>query len=109
MSYRLSRVTVSDTNPACRKVLRAKVFHLAGKLDAAPGDAITWYGLGIALEKLGDRAGALLALRNALMHDAGHPPTHLALGRLLFECGQVEEALRYFAAVSSRPIQAVEE
>jgi tetratricopeptide (TPR) repeat protein len=87
-------------NSLCRKVLRARVFHLAGKLSAGRGDAITWYRLGIALAELGDRAGALLSLRNALLHDPVHAPSQLALGRLLFECGQVEHALQCFEIAS---------
>lgn len=80
----------------CRRRLRARVAHLAGVLGRAPGDAAAWHRLGEALEELGDRAGALLALRNALLHDAANSPAHRALGRLMFECGQVERALQCF-------------
>jgi tetratricopeptide (TPR) repeat protein len=80
----------------CRKLLRARMVQLAGILGAEPRDAVAWYRLGITLEELGDRAGALLALRNALLHDATHPPTLRALGSLLFDCGQVEHALQCF-------------
>jgi len=90
----------------CRKLLRARVFHLAGTLEATPCDAVAWYRLGIALEELGDRAGALLALRNALVHDAAHPLAHRALGRLLFDCGQVEHALQCFDRVARHDARA---
>jgi tetratricopeptide (TPR) repeat protein len=83
-------------NTLCRRRLRASVFHLAALLDARPDDAAAWHRLGMALAELGDRAGALLALRNALLHDAANSPAHQALGRLLFECGQIERALQCF-------------
>jgi len=83
-------------NSLCRRVLRARVFHLAGIIGAEPRDAAAWYRLGMALAELGDRAGALLALRNALLHDSTRPHVHRALGRLLFDCGQVEWALQCF-------------
>jgi hypothetical protein len=104
MSHRLS----CAIDPRCRKTLRARVFHLARKLGAGQGDATTWYRLGIALSDLGDRAGALLALRNALLHDAAHPPSNQALGRLLFECGQVEHALRYLESGCGQSVEPAE-
>ena len=104
MLHRISRAM----DPRCRKALRARVFLLARNLGAGPGDVTTWYRLGIALAELGDRAGALLALRNALLHDAAHPPSHLALGRLLFECGQVEHALRFLDSASGPSVRTVE-
>jgi Flp pilus assembly protein TadD len=86
----------TGVNTLCRKFLRARVYHLAATVDAEPRDASAWCRLGITLEELGDRAGALLALRNALLHEPAHPPAHRALGRLLFECGQIEHALQCF-------------
>lgn len=80
----------------CRRRLRVRVLQLARVLGATPEDAAAWHRLGLALAELGDRAGALLALRNALLHDAANSPAHRALGRLLFECGQIERALQCF-------------
>jgi Flp pilus assembly protein TadD len=68
---------------------------------AAPGDATAWYRLGIALAERGDRAGALLALRHALLQDSSRAHVHRALGRLLFDCGQVERALQCFDHAAS--------
>jgi tetratricopeptide (TPR) repeat protein len=84
----------------CCQVLRARVLALAGMLDAGPANALAWHRLGITLVDLGDRAGALLALRNALLLDSTHAPTHRALGALMFDCGQVEHALRCFEHAS---------
>jgi Flp pilus assembly protein TadD len=64
--------------------------------QAAPGDATAWYRLGMALAERGHRGRALLAFRNALLHDATRPHVHRALGSLLFDCGQVEHALQCF-------------
>jgi tetratricopeptide (TPR) repeat protein len=58
--------------------------------------ADTWYALGAALAQIGDRAGAYRALRYALWRDAAHVDARLAMGRLLFDCGQVEGALACF-------------
>ena len=88
-------------NSLCRRVLRARVLHLANMLGAEPADAAAWFRLGMALAELGDRAGALLALRNALLHDSTRPHVHRALGSLLFDCGQVERALQYFDHAAS--------
>jgi Flp pilus assembly protein TadD len=63
-----------------------------------PCDANAWHDLGIALARLGDRAGACTALRNALRLDAQRARTLLALGNLLFDSGQFEDALEYFEA-----------
>ena len=66
-------------------------------------DADAWFELGVALTDLGDRLGALLALRHALSRDDAHVASHLALGRLLFDCGQVEHALQCFERADSFP------
>ena len=60
--------------------------------DAAPA----WCALGVALASRGDRTGALVALRHALARDAAHVASQLALGKLLFDCGEVEHALQCF-------------
>ena len=66
-------------------------------------DVNAWFELGVALSILGDRLGALLALRHALSRNEGHVPSHLALGRLLFDCGQVEHALLCFERANAIP------
>lgn len=63
-------------------------------------DVTCWCGLGVLLASLGDRTGAFVALRHALSRDATHAPSLLALGKLLFDCGQVERALQYFDCAS---------
>ena len=60
-------------------------------------DVPAWCALGVALASLGDRTGALVALRHALSRDAAHMPSQLALGKLLSDCGEVEHALQCFA------------
>jgi tetratricopeptide (TPR) repeat protein len=94
----------TGVNTLCRKFLRARVYHLAATVDAEPRDASAWYRLGITLEGLGDRAGALLALRNALLHEPAHPQAHRALGRLLFECGRLEHALQCFERAATQRV-----
>jgi cytochrome c-type biogenesis protein CcmH/NrfG len=54
-----------------------------------------------------DRAGAFTALRNALLLDGRRAQTYLALGKLLFDTGWVDDALRCFArAVALDPTLA---
>jgi tetratricopeptide (TPR) repeat protein len=66
-------------------------------LSMSPADDVSaWCALGVALASLGDRTGALVALRHALSRDATHVPSRLALGKLLFDCGKVEHALQCF-------------
>jgi Flp pilus assembly protein TadD len=84
-----------------RDRLRAAVRQLVQALHFDPDDASTWHQLGTALARLGDRAGALTALRNALLLDSGRDDTHLALGKLLFDCGQLDDALICFSRVAS--------
>lgn len=81
---------------------RIEVRRLTAVLRFGAFDAQAWYCLGVALTTLGDRTGALVAFRHALLHDGGHAPSHLALGKLLFDCGQVEHALHCFDC-ASRP------
>lgn len=80
-----------------------EVWRKARELQHHPEDVDAWYELGVALSILGDRSGALLALRSALSRNAGHIPSHLALGRLLFDCGQVERALQCFERAVATP------
>ena len=85
----------------CRPQARLDVIFLTHALHGAAGQARAWHQLGIALAEHGDRAGALIALRHALACDFAHAPSNLALGRLLFDRGQVESALRCFERVTT--------
>ena len=84
-----------------RDQLRAAVRQRVEELRLDPDDASTWHQLGTALARLGDRAGALTALRNALLLDSTRADTHLALGKLLFDCGHLDDALICFSRVAS--------
>lgn len=81
---------------AIRPCHRAELSRLADSLRFDTGDADAWCSLGNLLAELGDRAGALLALRTALRFDAERAAAHVSLGRLLFDSGQVERALDCF-------------
>jgi Tfp pilus assembly protein PilF len=68
-------------------------------VSSAPGvtrNADAWHELASALVEAGDRAGACVALRNALHIDPWRARTLRALGNLLFDSGQFENALEYF-------------
>ena len=83
-----------------REQWRAAVRQQVQALHFDPDNSDVWHRLGEALAQLGDRAGALTALRNALLLDAERTDTQLALGKLLFDCGQLEHALACFARAS---------
>jgi tetratricopeptide (TPR) repeat protein len=70
------------------------------RVDAHDADA--WHTLGIALAALGDRLGAFMALRNALLLDDRRAHTHLAMGKLLFDTARFEDALRCFESAMAR-------
>jgi cytochrome c-type biogenesis protein CcmH/NrfG len=84
-----------------REQLRSMVRHLAQSLRANPDDASAWHDLGNTLVQLGERAGALTALRNSLLLDERRTDTRMALGRLLFDCGQLDSALACFDAAAT--------
>jgi tetratricopeptide (TPR) repeat protein len=86
----------SEDSRACRDRARAEVLRMAAALRIDSNDVAAWCRLGIALAALGQRTAALVALRHALSRDVGHAPSQLALGKLLFDCGQVEHALHCF-------------
>jgi cytochrome c-type biogenesis protein CcmH/NrfG len=86
---------------ASRELLRAAVRQHVQALRFDSDNAHTWHRLGDALAQLGDRAGALTALRNALLLDGDRTDTQLALGKLLFDCGQLDHALVYFARATT--------
>ncbi|MEJ0085602.1 MAG: hypothetical protein WDO72_07970 [Pseudomonadota bacterium] len=92
--------TAAETAPQ-REQLRAAVRQHVLALRFDPDDATSWHHLGDALAQLGDRASALTALRNALLLDGARTDTQLALGKLLFDCGQLDHALVYFARVTT--------
>jgi protein O-GlcNAc transferase len=71
----------------------ARCSRLLG-LDADNADV--WHALGTTLAALGQRGAALTALRNAVLLDESRADTHLALGRLLFDAGRLDDALRCF-------------
>jgi len=75
---------------------RAAVRRCSRRLRFDADDADVWHALGTALAALGDRAGALTALRNAVLLDGSRASTYLALGKLLFDTGRLDEALRCF-------------
>lgn len=70
------------------------------RVDAYDADA--WHTLGTALAALGDRLGAYLALRNALLLDDRRAHTYLAMGNLLFDTARFEDALRCFDRATAR-------
>lgn len=85
----------SPTN-VIRPCHRAEFRALANSLRLDAGNAGAWCSLGNLLAELGDRVGALLALRTALRFDAEREAAYMSLGRLLFDSGQVELALEFF-------------
>lgn len=84
-----------------RELWRAAVRQQVQALRFDPDNSDVWHRLGDALAQLGDRSGALTALRNALLLDGTRTDTQLALGKLLFDCGQLDHALVYFAGAST--------
>jgi cytochrome c-type biogenesis protein CcmH/NrfG len=92
----ISRTFDRDAEAARRAVLR---FSRLLRVNADNADA--WHALGAALVELGDRAGALVAFRNALRLDDSRKHSQLALGNLLFDSGQLDQALRCFAVVEN--------
>lgn len=86
----------TDEPARCRERARAEVLRRVAALRIDADDVPAWCALGVALASLGDRTGAIVALRHALSRDATHSPSQLALGKLLFDCGEVEQALQCF-------------
>jgi predicted O-linked N-acetylglucosamine transferase (SPINDLY family) len=71
---------------------------------SAPGDARAHLNLGIALEALGDIAGAMRCHEKALEIDSAEPYASYNLGRLHYTRGAVPQAERLLAqALGSRP------
>jgi tetratricopeptide (TPR) repeat protein len=84
------------------EVTRAVVVRCMRLLRFDANNADVWHTLGTALAALGDRGGALTALRNAVMLDESRAHTHLALGKLLFDTGRLDDALRCFDCAAAR-------
>ena len=78
------------------EVARAVVARCSRLLRIDANNSDVWHALGTALAALGDRAAAFTALRNAVLLDAGRANTYLALGKLLFDTGRLDDALRCF-------------
>lgn len=84
------------------EVASAAIVRCSRLLRFNANDAEVWHTLGTALAALGDRAGALTALRNALLLDESRARTHLELGKLLFDTGRFDDALRCFDCAVAR-------
>jgi Flp pilus assembly protein TadD len=75
---------------------RAAVLRFSRQLRTRAHDADTWHALGAALAALGERVRACAAFRQAMEIDGARRQTQVALGNLLFDCGQWERALHCF-------------
>jgi len=64
-------------------------------LAVYPFDAILRYGLGVALTRKGDLAGAASQFSSALLLQPGWADAHLNLGRTFIRLGNVPEGLRH--------------
>ena len=85
-----------------REAARAAVSRFTRRLSIDADDAEAWHALGAALVRLGDRTAACAAFRNALRLDERRAHSQRALGNLLFDCGQLDHALRCFERVEGR-------
>ena len=88
--------------PPDRAAARAAVLRLTERLRLDAHDADAWHALGTALIRLGDRPAACAALRNAVRLEGGRTHSQRALGNLLFDCGQLDHALRCFELAERR-------
>lgn len=79
-----------------RVELREAVQISLQQLRHDSSDANAWHELGCMLASLGEPASAFNAFRNALLLDDMRATTYLALGRLLFDSGQLDPALACF-------------
>jgi cytochrome c-type biogenesis protein CcmH/NrfG len=84
-----------------RQAAQALARRFARVVRMRAEDAHAWHALGSALVRVGDPSGACWAFRNALRLDHNHIHSHRALGNLLFDCGQFDQALRCFALCES--------
>jgi Flp pilus assembly protein TadD len=93
---------VTAAVPHEAEIARNAVAHCSRVLRMNANDADAWHGLGAALATLGNRAGAFTAFRNAVLLDETRAHTHLALGKLLFDTGRLDDALRCFESAAAR-------
>lgn len=85
-----------------REATRDAVLRFTRRLRANADDPDAWHALGDALVKLGNRPAACAAFRNAVLLDGHREHSLRALGNLLFDCGQLDLALRCFERVGGR-------
>jgi superkiller protein 3 len=76
--------------------LRVALLHWWTAIEVERDFAVAWHNLGVTLARVGDKRGAMRALRNAFLLE-GRPDTCLALGRVLADTGLVDAALASFA------------
>ena len=98
---RATRIFAHDPEAA-----HAAVQRFSRVLRACEDDADAWHALGAALNALGDRTRACAAFRNAVAIDATRVHSQVALGNLLFDSGQWDQALRCFESASLPPVSA---
>jgi Flp pilus assembly protein TadD len=91
-----------------REIARDAVKRYSQVLRFNSNDAEAWHALGTALAALGDRVGAFTALRNSVLLDETRAHAHLALGKLLFDTGRLDDALRCFECAAARDPAFVE-
>ena len=90
-----------DADPAEQRALLERALAIEPRLASAH------YGLGRALARDGDRAGAERHYRLALRSDPSYARAHNNLGNLLFEDGRLDEAiLHYRLALAREPGRA---
>lgn len=90
------------TAPQGLEIARDAVTRSSQALQTNSNDADAWHALGTALAALGDRVGAFTALRNAVLLDETRAHSHLELGKLLFDTGRFDDALRCFESAAAR-------
>ncbi len=102
-AYRSARLTAASATVSQElEIARDAVTRCSQMLRMNANDADAWHALGSALATLGDRAGAFTALRNAVLLDETRAQSHLALGKLLFDSGRLDDALRCFECAAAR-------
>ena len=96
-----SRMRATLTASQGLSIARETVTRSSHALRMNVDDADAWHALGTALAALGDRVGALTALRNAVLLDETRAHSQLALGNLLFDTGRFDDALRCFESAAA--------
>jgi tetratricopeptide (TPR) repeat protein len=108
LAYKLCPMPATVVASREREIARDAVERCSQVLRFNANDAEAWHALGDALAALGDRAGAFMALRNSVLLDETRAQVHLALGKLLFDTGRLDEALRCFECAAERDRAFVE-